>query len=144
MLQDYLAFLHQLSLNNNKVWFDSHKDEYLKYQKEYEQFVDEIIVEIHKIDNSVQFLTKRECMFRIYRDARFSKDKTPYKTWISCVFSPNGKKADEPGYFFRLNGVESLVLVVGYGHLNLKNWQLYEKTSVKIATNFKNVSKNLN
>jgi uncharacterized protein (TIGR02453 family) len=104
MLQDYVTFLHQLSLNNNKIWFDAQKDTYLKLQKEYEQFVDEMIVEIHKIDNNIQFLTKRETMFRIYRDARFSKDKNPYKTWISCAFSPNGKKADEPGYFFRLNG----------------------------------------
>jgi uncharacterized protein (TIGR02453 family) len=106
MLQDYITFLHDLSLNNNKIWFDSHKDHYLKLQKEYEAFVDEMIVEIHKIDNNIQFLTRRETMFRIYRDARFSfgRDKAPYKTWISCIFSPNGKKAEEPGFFFRLNG----------------------------------------
>jgi uncharacterized protein (TIGR02453 family) len=106
MLQDYITFLHDLSLNNNKIWFDSHKDHYLFIQKEYEVFVDDMIVELHKIDNNIQFLTRRECMFRIYRDARFSfgRDKAPYKTWISCIFSPNGKKAEEPGFFFRLNG----------------------------------------
>jgi uncharacterized protein (TIGR02453 family) len=106
MLQDYITFLHDLSLNNNKLWFDSHKDNYLMLQKEYEAFVDEMIVELHKIDNNIQFLTRRETMFRIYRDARFSfgRDKAPYKTWISCIFSPNGKKAEEPGFFFRLNG----------------------------------------
>ncbi|MBC7472113.1 MAG: DUF2461 domain-containing protein [candidate division SR1 bacterium] len=112
MLQDYIHFLHNLSLNNNKLWFDSHKDHYLELQKEYEAFVDGMIVEIHKIDNTIQFLTRRETMFRIYRDARFSfgRDKTPYKTWISCIFSPNGKKADEPGYFFRLNGKGELTV----------------------------------
>lgn len=122
MLQDYVTFLHDLSSNNSKLWFDSHKEYYLKLQKEYEQFVDEMIVEIYKIDNSIQFLTRRETMFRIYRDARFSfgRDKAPYKTWISCIFSPNGKKADEPGYFFQLNGKGELT--VGYGLLNLKSY----------------------
>jgi uncharacterized protein (TIGR02453 family) len=130
MLQDYISFLHELSLNNNKIWFDKHKDRYLKLQKEYEHFVDEMIVEIHKIDNSVQFLTRRESMFRIYRDARFGRDKTPYKTWVSCAFSPNGKKADEPGYFFRLNGDGQLT--VGGG--------LWTPESAKLAIVRKNLS----
>ena len=112
MLQDYISFLNQLSHNNTKLWFDAHKDEYVKLQKEYEVFIDEMIVEIHKIDNNIQFLTRREAAFRIYRDARFSKDKTPYKTWISAAFSPNGKKADEPAYFFRLDG-QGLLTVGG-------------------------------
>lgn len=138
MLQSYIHFLHDLSLNNNKLWFDSHKDHYLELQKEYETFVDEMIVEIHKIDNNIQFLTRRETMFRIYHDARFSfgRDKAPYKTWISCIFSPNGKKADEPGYFFRLNGKGELIVGGGL-------WTPEPEKLLIVRKNLSNDSKNL-
>jgi uncharacterized protein (TIGR02453 family) len=103
MLQDYIDFMAELEHNNNKLWFDARKDVYLRCHEEYKAFVEEMLVEMYKIDNALQFLNPRESMFRIYRDARFSRNKDPYKTWMSSAFSPNGKKSDEPGYYFQIN-----------------------------------------
>ena len=72
-------FLKDLAANNNREWFQGHKDEYLKAQKEFEELLTAIIARISLFDESIVGIQAKDCTYRIYRDTRFSSDKTPYK-----------------------------------------------------------------
>lgn len=99
-MKNTFKFLKQLNDNNNKEWFDAHKDQYLKAKEEYEQLVDEVIKGVRKFDKKIEpSLTAKQCTFRIYKDVRFSKDKTPYKTNMGASISPGGKKSVIAGYY---------------------------------------------
>ncbi|RYG45769.1 MAG: DUF2461 family protein, partial [Chitinophagaceae bacterium] len=74
-----LKFLSDLTKNNNKAWFDSHRDQYDAAKLSFENFVQQIIDNHGKNDESIRDLVAKKCTFRINRDIRFSKDKTPYK-----------------------------------------------------------------
>jgi uncharacterized protein (TIGR02453 family) len=98
-----LDFLKKLSKHNNKEWFDAHKDEYLNAKAIYEAYVDGLIKGISKFDKAIDpAMTGKQCAFRIYKDVRFSKDKTPYKNNMGASISPGGKKSPEAGYYFHL------------------------------------------
>ncbi len=100
---DFIAFFEDLSDNNNKSWFDQNRKRYEKSAKEpFNAFVEEMIVRIHK-DNSDILIRPSEAIFRINRDIRFAKDKTPYKTHMAALISTEGRKArDFPGFYFQL------------------------------------------
>ena len=98
--QSTLKFLKSLSKNNSKPWFDAHKDEYLDAKKDFENFVSKIIKETSKFDGDIKDLQVKDCVFRINRDIRFSKNKTPYKTNMGASFDRGGKKSIYAGYYF--------------------------------------------
>lgn len=98
--QSTLKFLKSLSKNNNKVWFDAHRDKYLDAKKDFENFVSKIITETAKFDPDIKDLQVKDCVFRINRDIRFSKNKTPYKTNMGASFDRGGKKSIYAGYYF--------------------------------------------
>lgn len=100
---DYLKFYKELASNNNKDWFDANRERYHKSVKEpFEQFVNELIIAVQKKDKDINIGAK-DCIFRINRDVRFSKDKTPYKIRSSAIVSPGGKKGkSNPGFYFEL------------------------------------------
>jgi hypothetical protein len=77
-LESSLHFLDELNQNNNKVWFDAHRPAYESTRKTFEQFINDLIDE-YRISDRLQDLSARECIARIYRDIRFSKNKSPYK-----------------------------------------------------------------
>lgn len=96
-------FLKHLKSNNNKEWFDAHKNEYLKAKEQHEAFVEEVIKGIRKFDKKISpDMTAKQCTFRIYKDVRFSKDKTPYKTNMGASINPGGKKSETAGYYLHL------------------------------------------
>ena len=97
-----LDFLKKLKKNNNKDWFDKHKTEYEAAKKDIEAFIEKLIASIGTFDPSIKGLTPKECLFRIYRDVRFSKDKTPYKTHLGAYMSGRGKKSNGPGYYVHI------------------------------------------
>ncbi|MEO6681315.1 MAG: DUF2461 domain-containing protein [Ginsengibacter sp.] len=97
-----LTFLKKLEQNNHKTWFDEHRPEYQKAKNDFEILVQEIINGMIDIDLDFKDLTPRQCMFRINRDIRFSKNKTPYKTNIACSLKKGGKKSIYAGYYFHL------------------------------------------
>lgn len=98
-----LNFLKEIKKNNNKDWFDAHKTEYLKAKTEYEEFIDGVIQGLQKFDKRISAdLKGKECLFRIYKDVRFSKDKTPYKTNFGASMNPGGKKSLIAGYYLHL------------------------------------------
>ncbi len=95
-----IKFLKDLKKNNNKPWFEKNKTAYLAAKEDIDQFTQQVIDGLGKIDADIAPLTPKDCLFRIYRDVRFSKDKTPYKTNMGASFNKGGKKVPTAGYYF--------------------------------------------
>lgn len=97
-------FLAALSRHNDKVWFDAHKALYLEAKDIFEEFTAELIEEVAKWDEYVSASkpTVKQSTYRIYRDLRFSRDKSPYKTHMGAFVVPGGKKSPYCGYYFHL------------------------------------------
>lgn len=95
-------FLDALQQNNNKAWFDANKTWYSEVKNYFDGFVTELIERIENFDDSIYGLNVSDCTYRIYRDVRFSKDKTPYKTHFCAYVCPKGKKSGFGGYYFHL------------------------------------------
>lgn len=103
MLDKSLQFLKKLKNNNNRDWFEAHKNDFNEAKLEFEEFVQKLIGMISKFDKSVSpDLKAKDCVFRIYKDVRFSKDKTPYKTNFGASINPGGKKSLQAGYYFHV------------------------------------------
>jgi uncharacterized protein (TIGR02453 family) len=98
-----IAFLESLHKNNNKEWFDTHRKEYESLRKEWLGFVSELIPAFGAFDPTLLHLEAKDCIFRINRDVRFSKDKSPYKTNFGCSFNAGGKKAEFFGYYLHID-----------------------------------------
>ncbi|HOO42102.1 MAG TPA: DUF2461 domain-containing protein [Bacteroidales bacterium] len=101
-MKQVIDFLTELNLNNNKEWFDSHKDQYLNALKEFHAFTEQLIQGIASFHKEITTLSVKDCTYRIYRDLRFSPDKTPYKTHMGAYICPGGKKSGYAGYYFHL------------------------------------------
>lgn len=97
-----LRFIRQLSRNNNKEWFEKHRKQYEDARMDFEQLVTAIIQRFGNIDPDVAPLTARQCIYRQYRDVRFSKDKTPYKPHMGASLDRDGKNSGFAGYYFHL------------------------------------------
>jgi len=97
-----LTFLRQLKKNNNKAWFDAHRKEYEAAKLNFEQFIQQVIDQHSKKDPSLSGMAAKSCMFRLNRDVRFSKDKSPYKTNFGAFINKGGKKSPLAGYYFHL------------------------------------------
>jgi uncharacterized protein (TIGR02453 family) len=107
---DFLQFFKDLAANNNKDWFDVNRKRYESVvKKPMEAFVADALKELYK---SVE-VKPGECIFRINRDIRFSKDKTPYKLHTSAVISNTGKKVEEVGGIYVELGPEKLAFAGG-------------------------------
>ena len=101
--KDYLDFFKELAANDNKEWFDKNRKRYESSVREpFKIFVSDLIAEISKQDAEVQIESK-DAIFRINRDIRFSKDKTPYKLNNSAIISKMGRKdKNYPGIYVEL------------------------------------------
>lgn len=97
-----LNFLAKLAKNNNRDWFEKNKGTYLEAKENYELFVSKMLEELVKFSPDLGGLNPKKLAFRIYRDVRFSKDKSPYKVNMGAGFSPNGKMEQEPGYYIHI------------------------------------------
>ena len=110
MLQkDTIKFLTNLKNNNSKEWFDVNRKVYEIAKKDFIELVTEVIHEFGKKEESIGLLQAKDCIFRINRDVRFSKDKSPYKTNMGASFSKGGKKTMLAGYYFHLEPGNSFV-----------------------------------
>jgi uncharacterized protein (TIGR02453 family) len=106
---DTLRFLKELANNNNRDWFQANKKRFDSAQDNLTAFTDYLIGEVGKFDDAVATLDPKSCVFRIYRDVRFSKDKSPYKTNLGAYISPGGRKSMQPGYYFHLQPGQSFI-----------------------------------
>lgn len=100
--QNTLTFLSNLKKNNHKDWFEKNRNHYEDAKNNFLAFVTEVIALVEKIDPSIVGLEAKKCVFRINRDVRFSKDKSPYKTNMGASISKGGKKIQCAGYYFHL------------------------------------------
>lgn len=101
-MEKVLQFLKELSENNNREWFQENKKWYDDSKEKILFLTDVLINEIGNFDASIRGLQPKDCMFRIFRDVRFSKDKSPYKTNFGSFICSGGRKSMNPGYYFHL------------------------------------------
>lgn len=104
-----LKFIAGLKKNNNRDWFEKNRPSYEAAREDVEKTVQELIDAIGSFYPGVSQWEAKKCMFRIYRDVRFSKDKTPYKSHMSACISPVGKKTNGPMYYFHFQPGNSMI-----------------------------------
>ncbi len=102
-------FLSTLAKNNNREWFAVNKERYQAAHSEFVGLIGQLIEAISSFDENVSMLEPKKCVFRIYRDVRFSKDKSPYKTNFGASIRPFGRKSPYSGYYLQLQPNNSLV-----------------------------------
>ena len=103
-------FLRELSINNNREWFADNKPFYLEAKEAFGELTAGMISYIAETDRDVAELQPSECIFRIYRDIRFSKDKTPYKTHFDAfIAKKGGRKSQHAGYYIHVMPGKSLL-----------------------------------
>ncbi len=100
-LQPTLDFLSSLQKHNNKPWFDAHRAEYQTAKQRFEEFVDVFIDEFRSVED-FENLSAKDCLFRINRDVRFSKDKSPYKTNMGATIALGGKYSIRAPYYIHV------------------------------------------
>jgi uncharacterized protein (TIGR02453 family) len=100
--KDALLFMKDLKENNYRDWFQAHQDRYGLYKKEYKQIVEAFIAEMSKGDDTLSHLEFKDCSFRINKDIRFSKDKSPYKTNMGIWMSAGTKNTNLAGYYVHI------------------------------------------
>ena len=97
-----LQFLKSLDKNNNKAWFDTHKKQYDAAKQDFAALTQKVITQFGKKEPAIALLQPKECMFRINRDVRFSKNKAPYKNNMGSSIKAGGKKSLLAGYYIHL------------------------------------------
>lgn len=100
-LKSVLDFLSALAANNRRDWFAEHKGTYEGARQTFEEFIEEMIRRLSAFED-LSGLEARDCILRIYRDTRFSKDKTPYNTSMTALIAPGGRKSGRLGFGLRL------------------------------------------
>lgn len=107
--KDSLAFLADLKENNERDWFLENKNRYDIYKQNYYDFAQELLDKMIVLDDSLKNLEVKNVVFRINRDIRFSKNKTPYKTHLAVWFSAGAKKDNLAGYYLHIENGKSFV-----------------------------------
>lgn len=139
--KDFVKFMKDLAAHNEREWFHENKKRYEKSVKDpFVGFVQELIDKVGKLDKNVK-IEPKQAIFRIHRDVRFSKDKTPYKTNASAIISAGGRKdMHSPGMYIQL-GPEDVRVYGGLFQLDTK--QLYSVRTY-LSKNLKEFNKLLN
>ncbi|MFZ6801104.1 DUF2461 domain-containing protein [Undibacterium sp. Di24W] len=116
-VQELSRFLFELSENNNRAWFVMNKPRYDILRAEFLVMVTRLIQELSKIDPAIAQCDPKKALFRINRDVRFGKDKSPYKTYFSASILPSGRKKPSegggPAYYFQIGQDNRLLFAVG-------------------------------
>ena len=141
-----LDFLTQLDGNNNREWFHQNKKQYDDAKAEVESFVNSIIPGMAKFDEALKYVEAKDCMFRIFRDVRFAKDKSPYKINMGAWITQAGRKSTGPGYYIHLQPGESFLAAGVYMPepdqlKKIRNEVYYNITEFKSILNDKKLGK---
>ena len=103
MNKELFQFLSELRLHNNREWFQANKPRYDLLHRQFIEVVQELINRMTLFEPELAGLTPKDCIFRIYRDIRFSPDKTPYKTHFGAYIAAyGGRKSEYAGYYLHL------------------------------------------
>ncbi|MDR0891855.1 MAG: DUF2461 domain-containing protein [Mediterranea sp.] len=95
-------FLEDLSAHNDREWFNAHRPQYEAARTEFDNFLSTVIARISLFDEEIRHVQPKDCTYRIYRDTRFSADKTPYKNHFGGYINARGKKSFHCGYYVHL------------------------------------------
>lgn len=95
-------FLQDLKVNNNRDWFAANKARYELAREWMLGFTNELLPRLSRLEPALNGLQAKDCLFRIYRDVRFSKDKSPYKTQMGAFMAPGGRKSILPGFYLHI------------------------------------------
>lgn len=107
---DTFGFLSEIRENNNREWFQEHREDYERAWQNLKDFTQAVIQGLAETDRYITAdIPVSKCVFRIYRDTRFSKDKTPYKTWLGAGISTAGRKLNGPEYYLHIQPGNSFV-----------------------------------
>lgn len=106
-LAGVLDFLRSLSENNDRDWFNVHKDVYLAAKAKVEAFTAWVVAGMLEFDKELALVDPKKCMYRIYRDIRFSNDKRPYKEYMGIFISREGRHGNCSGYYIHLQPGQS-------------------------------------
>jgi uncharacterized protein (TIGR02453 family) len=98
-LQNTSKFLISLQHNNNREWFKANEKLYQTAKKEFETLIELLILGIKEFDTEISNISAKDCVFRIFRDVRFSHNKEPYKANFGAFIAPNGRKSEYAGYY---------------------------------------------
>lgn len=110
MLQDAtIKFLKELKKNNNRTWFEEHRKQYEYAKADFLKLVEQLIINIASFDKAIGNLEAKNCLFRINRDVRFSKNKDPYKSNLAAYFNKDGKKGIGAGYYLHIEPGKNFV-----------------------------------
>ena len=101
-----LQFFRELRENNNKAWFDLNRPRYEEVKKDYHRLTASLLQRMQAVEPALAHLQVKDCIFRINRDIRFSKNKDPYKTHLSIIMTPYGKRMDYAGYYLHIDEAE--------------------------------------
>ena len=113
-MEEIFRFLIDLKSNNHREWFNEHKEQYNLARKNFETICSSLILRMGEFDKDMLKVTPQECMFRIYRDIRFSPDKTPYKTHFGTYMAfPGGRKSPRAGYYLHIDPAEGCFFSAG-------------------------------
>lgn len=107
------TFLADLAENNRREWFEANRPEYQALRDQFTAFVGEVIERTADFDERVRWKDPRDCLFRIYRDVRFSADKSPYKTTFSAYVSEQNRRGAPPGYYLEVDEKGVLLAAAG-------------------------------
>jgi uncharacterized protein (TIGR02453 family) len=113
-MQDIFSFLGDLSRNNNRGWFTEHPHRYEEALEQFKTFVTALHEGLMSFDPSLGAIEPKNAIFRIYKDIRFSKDKTPYKTHFGCWMTKGGRKSTDAGYYFHMEPGGSFMAAGSY------------------------------
>lgn len=107
--KEALDFLADLIANNTTEWMHANKKRYESYKKDYHNYIASILSELKPLDKSLEPLEIKNCTFRINRDIRFAKDKSPYKTNMGVWFTQNKNRKNAPGYYIHYEKGNSFI-----------------------------------
>lgn len=111
--REYVQFLEELAQNNNRDWFEANKPRYQELRKGWTELVQQVILALAGNDSALEGLSAERSLFRINRDVRFSKDKSPYKSSFSASMCPQGKATAMPTYYLQLDHTGTLMTAAG-------------------------------
>ena len=108
-----LQFLAELAENNNRPWFLHNKPHYDILREEFVELVAQVGAKVAKFDEELGPFEPKKAVFRIYRDVRFAKDKSPYKTHIGAVLGARTTDKTRPVYYFHVDDDGKLLIACG-------------------------------
>jgi uncharacterized protein (TIGR02453 family) len=139
-LQPVMRFLRGLKRNNNRDWFEAHRLEFQVARSRFEAYVAALLGELSRSE-SLHGVTPKDCIFRLHRDLRFSKDKTPYKPYMSAYIAPGGRKSRRLGYYVHIEPGNHSILGGGLHEPDPEQLAAWRSSIDKDPLPFKKITK---